>query len=122
MTVTFAPSGPFAMLTLVAAILGATLVSAAAATMIVVFASLFATCVLLAHGFLSAMRRHAENSFFEQIESPVGMALPLAATQELAWWTAKAGHPDAHTHAWTGTGRMATPILGARTVTFIRLW
>ena len=53
---------------------------------------------------------------FEQIESLLGFALPLAARQDSGWWTNVASNA-----AWTAAKRTALPILLARHVTFERL-
>ena len=57
---------------------------------------------------------------FEQMESLLGFALPAPAWTERDWWGDAAVHMDGHTAAWVGAGRIATPNLSARTVTFER--
>ena len=58
---------------------------------------------------------------FDQMESLMGMALPVRAFTERDWWTGVAVLPDRHSEAWVGAGRTAMPNLSARTVTFERL-
>ena len=57
---------------------------------------------------------------FEQMEALLGFALPASACTERDWWTGAAVHPHRHSAAWVGAGRIATPNLSARTVTFER--
>src|SRR5512132_754779 len=65
-------------------------------------------------------RRYASSVVltFEQMEALLGFALPAPAYTEPAWWTASA--IPAHSEAWTGAARTATPNLVARIVTFER--
>jgi hypothetical protein len=57
---------------------------------------------------------------FEQMEALLGFPLPATARTEPDWWTG-AGVPRlGHAAAWTGAGRIATPNVLARTVTFER--
>ena len=58
---------------------------------------------------------------FEQIESLLGFALPVAARQEPGWWTSGAGNGPSRAEAWTAAQRTALPNLLARHVTFERL-
>ena len=58
---------------------------------------------------------------FEQIESLLGFALPVAARQETGWWTSAAGNGPSCFEAWTAAKRTALPNLLARHVTFERL-
>jgi hypothetical protein len=57
---------------------------------------------------------------FEQMEALLGFALPASACTERDWWTGAAVHTHRHSAAWVGAGRIATPNLSARTVTFER--
>jgi len=57
---------------------------------------------------------------FEQMEALLGFALPASACTERDWWTGAAVHPLLHSAAWVEAGRVATPNLSARTVTFER--
>ena len=65
-------------------------------------------------------RRYASSVVltFEQMEALLGFALPAPAYTEPAWWTGSA--VSAHSEAWTGAARTATPNLMARIVTFER--
>lgn len=56
---------------------------------------------------------------FEEMESLLGFALPIAS-RERDWWTS-APHADRHSEAWTVAGRSATPNLSARSVAFARV-
>ena len=58
---------------------------------------------------------------FEQIESLLGFALPMAARQEPGWWTSVAGKEPRNGNAWTAAKRTATLNPLARHVTFERL-
>ena len=58
---------------------------------------------------------------FEQIESLLGFALPVAARQEPGWWTSAAANGSSDFEAWTAAKRTALPNLLARHVTFERL-
>ena len=58
---------------------------------------------------------------FEQIESLLGFALPVAARQEPGWWTGGAEDASRNAEAWTAAQRTALPNLLARHVTFERL-
>lgn len=66
-------------------------------------------------------RRYASSVVltFEQMEALLGFALPAPAYTEPAWWTGSA--VPAHSKAWTGAARTATPNLVARIVRFERL-
>jgi hypothetical protein len=57
---------------------------------------------------------------FEQMEALLGFALPASACTERDWWTGAAVAAHRHSAAWVGAGRIATPNLSARTVTFER--
>jgi hypothetical protein len=57
---------------------------------------------------------------FEQMESLLGFALPASASTERTWWSDDAVQTQRHAAAWVSAGRVATPNLPARTVTFER--
>jgi hypothetical protein len=57
---------------------------------------------------------------FEQMEALLGFSLPASASTERDWWTGAAVDTHRHSAAWVGAGRIATPNLSARTVTFER--
>lgn len=57
---------------------------------------------------------------FDQMEALLGFALPASACTERDWWTGAAVHTHRHSAAWVRAGRIATPNLSARTVTFER--
>jgi hypothetical protein len=57
---------------------------------------------------------------FEQMEALLGFALPASACTEPGWWTTATAPAQRHSAAWTEAGRIATPNLLARTVTFER--
>lgn len=65
-------------------------------------------------------RRYASSVVltFEQVEALLGFALPTPAYTEPDWWTGSAA--PAHSEAWTGAARTATPNLVARIVRFER--
>lgn len=58
---------------------------------------------------------------FEQMEALLGFALPASACTERDWWAGVDVRANRYSDAWTGAGRIATPNLSARTVTFERL-
>ena len=55
----------------------------------------------------------------EQIEVPLGFALPGAARTDRPWWT-EIVDAQRHCAAWTEAGRTAAPNLAARIITFER--
>ena len=55
---------------------------------------------------------------FEQMESLLGFALPVAARHDPAWWNSGAG--DGAHEAWTAAKRTARPNLPAGHITFER--
>jgi hypothetical protein len=57
---------------------------------------------------------------FDQMEALLGFALPASARTERDWWTGAVVQTGAHAAAWVEAGRVATPNLPARTVTFER--
>jgi hypothetical protein len=57
---------------------------------------------------------------FEQMEALLGFALPAPACTERDWWTGGSVPTNRYSEAWIGAGRIATPNLLARTVTFER--
>lgn len=66
--------------------------------------------------------RHATTVIltFEQIETLLGFAPPMAAFADVAWWTGSCGTNDRHAAAWIAARRSAAPRLKARVVAFER--
>lgn len=58
---------------------------------------------------------------FAQIEDLIGFRLPDIARTQREWWTAaETSDAEPSNEAWRHTGRVVTPNLLARTVTFAR--